>query len=108
MVPPNQRPPPPMLFSNPFITMQQPPLSSLSSHAGPVYQGMAPSSQQAQQRHHLPLSRRHKKKFRKAGPQHLNHKKHESSGVVSYDRSAGVNRGMTRNDAGNNPGGGKV
>ena len=50
---------------------------------------------------------RRKKWFRKAEPQ-PNHKEYESFGAVSFDHSTGVNPGMARNDASNNPKRGKV
>ena len=109
---PPQQPSPPLPSRNPYTEMQQTPLgfydASYQPGPGPLYQGMAPSSKHVQQQHYLLPSRRQKKRFRKTGPQQPDHQKHESSGEVSYDRSTGVNPGMSQNNANNNPGKGKV
>ena len=80
-------------------------------YTGPVYRKIAPN-RQLHQYYRAPASKpkrnQRKKGFRKARPQTTNQLKHESSGVVSYNRSTGVNPGMSRNDASNNPGSGKV
>ena len=59
--------------------MQQLPLGfygDLSSHAGPVYQGMVKSSQRVQQQHYDQVADTisHKRRFRKAGPQQPSHR----------------------------------
>ena len=80
-------------------------------YTGPVYRKIAPN-QQLHDQYRAPTSgpkrNRRKKRFRKAGPQKPNQSIHEPSGAVFYGRFTGVNPGMTRNDASNNPGGGKV
>ena len=79
-------------------------------YTGPIYRRMAPN-QQLHYQYRLPKSGpkriRRKKWFRKAEPQ-PNHKEYESFGAVSFDHSTGVNPGMARNDASNNPKRGKV
>ena len=113
MVPLNQQSSHALPSRNPHITMQQPPLgfygvSSFHPGPGPLYQGMAPSSQHVQQQHYLSPSHRQKKRFRMTGPQKPFNLKHESFGEVSNDRSTSVNPGMSQNNASNNPGKGKV
>ena len=119
MLPLNQHPSHPLPAStNPYITMQQPPMgfhgrSSSLTGPGPLHQGMtAPRTRHVQQLQNLPPrpgpSRRPNKRRHKAGPQKPNQQKHESSGAVSNDRSTGVDPGMSRNNPSNNPGRGKV
>ena len=80
-------------------------------YTGSVYRKIAPN-QQLHKQYRAPTSgpkrNRRRKRFRKAGPQVTNQLIHEPSGAVSYGRSIGVNPGISRNAASNNPGRGKV
>ena len=123
MLPQDQHPSHPLPAStNPYITMQQPPLGfhgGSSYLTGPCCPGrpldqgmMAPRTQHVQQQQYLPPrpgpNRRPNKRRHKARPQKPDQHKHESSGAVSNDRSIGVDPGMSRNNPNNNPGRGKV
>ena len=96
-------------------------------YPGPVYQGMAPNQQlqspgpvyqelASNQRPHDqyrpprsgPSRNRRRNGPRKAEYPYTNQDTHELSGAVPHDRSSGVDPGMARNDARNNPGGGEV
>ena len=105
---------PPTQFINPFIHMHwwQPLVTANTTfHAGPVCQGMT-TSQQHHGQHQQALSsgpsrNRHNQGFRQMVPLYINQFTHESSGMVFYDSSTGVDLGNAQINS-NNPGKGKV
>ena len=85
--------------------------SSYSTSSGPVlFQGMSPNHWQhlQNQYHPPPKPKRRKKRSRKPVHPHLNNHKPESPGAIYYDRSTGVYRTYSPNDASHNTRIGKV
>ena len=122
--------PPPTLrsqdFLYPSVPMQQPHNTMIEGfydsyfHTGPVVYpshwqtpGMAPNQQVPPSQQHQPPSSRRSHGQPKKWSRKTEHPQpyqfiHESSGVVFYDRSTGVDPGEAQIDASNNPGTGQV
>ena len=84
-----------------------------TSYTGPVYQGMAPDPSHQFPNQYRPPSSGPSRNRRRKGSRKAEHPyrilySYESPGAVPHDRSTGIDPGMARNDASNNPRRGKV